>query len=80
MSRVALALSFSLLASPALMTSSSSRAAPPDAECTALTKVKAQLTDGTTMTALTPGQWNFVCGFYMGISRPPFAKEADRSE
>ena len=40
-----------------------------DSTCTALSKVKAQLADGATMTALTPGQWNFLRGFYLGA--PP---------
>lgn len=40
-----------------------------DENCTALSKVKAQLPDGATLTALTPGQWNFLRGFYLGA--PP---------
>ena len=60
--RMAFALSLSFVAVPTL-------AASDLGGCTALAKIKAQLADGTTLTALTPGQWNFLRGFYLGA--PP---------
>ena len=61
MFRAAFALSLALAVSPALCAA--------DKTCSSLAKLKAGLKDGVTMTALTPGQFNFLRGFYMGV--PP---------
>jgi hypothetical protein len=60
MLRAAFALSLALAAVPAFAA---------DKNCSSLAKIKSELKDGVTMTALTPGQFNFLRGFYMGV--PP---------
>jgi hypothetical protein len=60
MKRLAFAFGLSLAAVPA---------SAADKTCSSLPKIKSELKDGVTMTPLTPGQFNFLRGFYMGV--PP---------
>jgi hypothetical protein len=60
MLRTAFAFGLSLVAVPAIAA---------DKTCSSLAKVRSELKDGVTMTGLTPGQFNFLRGFYMGV--PP---------
>ncbi len=69
MSGIAFPSLFSSIALVSCLSSNPAHAAGPDENCAAMSKIKAQLTEGTTLTALTPGQWNFLRGFYLGA--PP---------
>ena len=59
MLRTAFVLGLSLLAVPALA----------DEKCTSMAQLKKQIGDGVTVTSLSPGQMNWLRGFWMG--RPP---------
>lgn len=53
----------------ALLMAGSAMAAGSKSNCMVLSKLKAEAKGIVTMTPLTPGQWNFLRGFYMGT--PP---------
>ena len=64
MLKAAVALSVLLFASHAF--------AAEGGDCTPIAKVKKELKDGVTLAELTPGQFNFLRGFFMGL--PPTLK------
>ena len=68
--RAAIAFVAACLVAQTFLSSAERALAASDAgDCTPIAKIAKSLKDGVTVTALTPGQFNFLRGFYMGL--PP---------